>query len=101
MTHQPVSMTADALARRADIVIDFIHDDTCTSGQAFFAGDYDIFDCRHGVETELVSVELIGVIVEGDEYGTFAAPEILTADDAYDRFGFASVKAWESEARPE
>ena len=94
-THRQ-SMTADALAIRADASADFEHDAPAVSGTLFFDLDRQQIECQHGYEYTTEGATLIGLIITGDDDGDRAAPEILTRDEAVDRFGLRFVETHEA-----
>lgn len=95
MTAHYLSMTPDALARRADSVVDFEHDAPAVSGQMFFTLDTEAYWCV-GYQYERTGAELIGLIITADDDGDRAAPEILYRDEAVDRFGLRFVETYEA-----
>ena len=90
------SMTAEALAIRADASADFEHDAPAVSGTLFFDLDTESVWCSRGYESETTGATLIGLIITGDDDGDRAAPEILTRDEAVDRFGLRFVETYEA-----
>ena len=92
MTIHFKSMTANALAMRADASVEFEHDSPALVGTLFFSLDREVTDCRHGYEYGTTDATLIGVLVTGDYETEFTAPEILDRDQAVDRFETTKVR---------
>lgn len=102
MMHKNLDMTPEALAKRADevkrmdCVADYLGGDDLRTVTLFLAheGHTRLGDDDYADQFTLESKEVIGVTLSDDDDDS-APVEVMTRDEAYDRFGYKVVAGWE------
>ena len=95
-------ITLQDLQRKADTKADFDGlGDNNDYGQFFFTEEREVRDTDYGTESKTLAADCIGAVVLGDDDGDFAAPVVLTHDEACARFGVLAVAVAEDiQAQP-
>lgn len=91
MTSQTVSMTAEALARRADGSYEHDNGDTF-AGTVFFRHESDWELTDSGETLRWVNASIIGAIRTVDHIDEMDVPEVMTEDQLYNLLGWTECR---------